>query len=195
MQAVEAALEVALQRKSSAAWDYVDELARQVLTQTLTAPEDVKRLISLLLRRKGYSAEDAEFQNGAWGDTLLARILETMERSKALRTQFSTLPGNIHSIDRSGSLIAVTDGWLRLLGYSSPNDVLGKKSIDFLSPSSREKAINVFLPEFWRKGVIQGCDYVMVRSDGKALNVLFDAVGVRDKKGDVVNSICSVREK
>jgi PAS domain S-box-containing protein len=194
MQLIEEALEKALVEKSAASWDEVDRLARQAIRRKFTSPADVKRLIGIALRRAGIDAEDDDFRDGRWTDALLARILEEMDRSEALRSSFASIPHIVHSINRDGRLIAVTESWLELLGYRHEYDVIGRRSAEFLSPESQEKAKGV-IQKFWQEGVVSGCEYVMIRANGKPLDVVFDAVGVRNKNGEVAASICAISEK
>ena len=49
-------------------------------------------------------------------------------------------PAMLHSIDEKGLLISVSDAWLAKLGYTR-EEVLGRRSADFLSAASREHAV------------------------------------------------------
>lgn len=57
------------------------------------------------------------------------------------------IPALMHSIDEDGRLIEVTDDWLSALGYER-DEVIGKKSVEFLTVESRRYAESQALPQF-----------------------------------------------
>ena len=57
----------------------------------------------------------------------------------------------LHSIDVNGFLVSVSNTWLAKLGYSR-EEVLGRRSVDFMTAESRHRAINTVLPAFFRTG-------------------------------------------
>jgi diguanylate cyclase (GGDEF)-like protein/PAS domain S-box-containing protein len=105
-------------------------------------------------------ADDAEFE---------ARMRLEMQRRMA-RT-----PAMLHSIDADGRLISVSDAWLAKLGYIR-DDVIGRRSSEFLTPASREHAVKNVLPEFFRTGRCDNVQYQMVCKDGSVIDVLLSAV-------------------
>lgn len=193
MHQINVALEHALQQRTPESWDEVDRLARQAIERKFSSPDDVKRLIALALRRSGFPLADEDLSQENWTEALLAKILKHLEDLDSIRDQFATIPHVVHSINRSGRLIAVTDSWLEFVGYTSRNDVLGKRSVDFLTPGSQEKAKSV-VPQFWQDGYVIDCRYEMIRSNGNIIEVGFDAVGVRDENGEFANSLCAIRK-
>src|SRR5260370_5568611 len=92
-------------------------------------------------------------------------------------------PAMIHSIDDEGRLISVSDHWLAKLGYTR-EEVIGKRSSDFLTPESRSRAVKHVLPEFFRRGHCENVDYQMVCKDGRVIDVLLSAILVRDATED-----------
>ena len=56
------------------------------------------------------------------------------EIDRYMNTLFDRAPVMMHSIDRSGRLVRVNRRWLHGLGYKK-REVLGKRSIDFLTDS------------------------------------------------------------
>ena len=84
-------------------------------------------------------------------------------------------PAMLHSIDEKGRLISVSDAWLAKLGYTR-DEVLGRRSSDFLTAESREHAVRNVLPEFFRLGRCDNVQYQMVCKDGSVIDVLLSAV-------------------
>ncbi|MBV8696797.1 MAG: PAS domain-containing protein, partial [Bradyrhizobium sp.] len=82
-----------------------------------------------------------------------------------LERRLAATPAMMHSIDTQGRLISVSDAWLTKLGYTR-EEVLGRPSAEFLTAESREHALRVVLPEFFRTGCCENVQYQMVRKDG-----------------------------
>ncbi|MDC3957244.1 PAS domain S-box protein [Polyangium jinanense] len=87
----------------------------------------------------------------------------------------------LHSIDAEGRLVSVSDGWLDALGYERA-EVLGRRSVDFMTEASRELAL-ARIPELFQRGVGQGSRYEFVRKDGSLLEVVMTALVERDAAG------------
>lgn len=94
----------------------------------------------------------------------------------------------MHSIDAEGRLIGVSDHWLKTFGYTA-EEVLGRKSVDFLAPESQQYAREHVLPEFFRSGSIVDIPYQFIAKDGRVFDVLLSATSERDADGQVVRSL------
>ena len=84
-------------------------------------------------------------------------------------------PAMLHSIDHEGRLMSVSDAWLTKLGYAR-DEVVGRRSSEFLTAASREHALKNVLPDFFRTGRCDNVEYQMVRKDGSTIDVLLSAV-------------------
>ncbi len=111
------------------------------------------------------------------------RASEARYRYLYLRT-----PAMMHSIDHEGRLVDVSDAWLERMGYAR-EEVVGRRSTDFLTPESREYAATEVLPEFFRTGVCKDIAYRMVRKDGVVLDILLSAIAERDAEGRFERSL------
>ena len=87
---------------------------------------------------------------------------------------FEDAPVMMHSIDEEGKLLQVNRRWVETLGYDR-DEVLGQKSIDFLTDESRLQAVEDTLPLFWTAGAARSVGYQFVTKDGGLLNVFMDA--------------------
>ena len=94
---------------------------------------------------------------------------------------FDTSPVMMHLIS-GGRFVAINRAWLQTLGYER-KDVLGKKSIDFLSEESRLRAIKDTLPLFWRVGSARSIGLEFLRKDGLKVDVLLGADLVSNSYG------------
>ena len=118
--------------------------------------------------------------------------LEAEEKLLAAKEQYQSLynktPVMLHSIDSEGRLLSVSDFWLEKLGYAR-GDVIGRKSVEFLTSESRRYAIESVLPAFMQSGVCKDVEYQIVTRDGRPLDILLSAVAERDPCGTVKRSM------
>ena len=104
------------------------------------------------------------------------------------RSLYNDAPVMLHSINREGRLVAVSDVWLGTLGYER-EEVIGRKSIEFLTEASRRHAVETVLPEFMRTGVYRDAPYTFVKKNGETVDVLLSATAERDADGRVARSL------
>ena len=97
----------------------------------------------------------------------------------------------MHSIDRDGRLAAVNNRWLEVLDYER-SEVIGRRSTDFLTPSSRRYALEVALPAFFERGETEGVSYQMVKKNGEVISVSLSATAELNEAGEVVSSRCFI---
>ena len=101
---------------------------------------------------------------------------------------FDVAPIMMHSIDRDGVLLNVSVFWAEKLGYTR-EEMIGRKSSDFLTDASREKAETKILPTFFEKGQITNVEYDFVRKNGESLSVVMSALAQFDEEGAFVRSM------
>lgn len=118
-------------------------------------------------------------------------LAESERRSRML---YEATPAMLHSIDARGQLTSVSDAWLHALGYEHREEVIGRKSVDFLTPESRQRAIEVVLPRFFRTGQCENVPYQMVRKDGSVIDILISAVTMKDGDGHGGVSLAVLRD-
>lgn len=100
----------------------------------------------------------------------ILRFWQNIGSDDPMEPLFSAAPILMHSIDANGVLLKVSRFWANKLGYKS-DEMVGRKSIEFLTEESRSYASEVVLPEFFRTGSIYNVSYDFIRKDGK--NCLF----------------------
>ena len=114
--------------------------------------------------------------------------------SEALhRTLYQDAPVMMHSIDNNGVLLSVTQHWLTTLGYSR-DEVLGRKSVEFLTEESQRYAVNEVLPAFFRTGRCNDVAYQMRAKDGSVHDVLLSASLQRDADGKPVKTLAVLED-
>ena len=117
-------------------------------------------------------------------------LKSSQERYRAL---YESTPAMLHSIDPQGRILFVSDKWLRTLGYQR-EEVVGRQSTDFLTPTSREYARSVVMPAFFASGRCDDILYQMVRKDGHVLDVQLSAVLERDSLGAPIHSLAVTQD-
>lgn len=109
------------------------------------------------------------------------------------RAVYESTPAMLHSIDAKGRILLASDVWLKKMGYAR-DEVVGRLSSDFLTPSSKEYAMSVVLPAFFASGRCDAVKYQMVRKDGSIMDVQLSAVLVRDEQGQPLHSLAVIQD-
>ncbi len=104
------------------------------------------------------------------------------------RTLYNRTPAMLHSIDAEGRLLNVSNFWLERLGYKR-KEVIGRKSVDFLTPASREVALREVLPELFLRGCSRDIPYQMVTKEGEVVDVLLSATLEKDEAENVIQTL------
>lgn len=104
--------------------------------------------------------------------------------------RFRSLPYMAHSIDRQGYLINVSDLWANRLGFEH-DEMIGRKSVDFLTPKSRMDAQEIHLPKFFKTGVMPYTRYDFVHKEGEIVPVIMSAHS-ESKDGKIARSMAII---
>jgi PAS domain S-box-containing protein len=104
------------------------------------------------------------------------------------RFLYNQTPVMMHSIDQHGRIISVSDFWLDTLGYEQ-SEVIGRCSVEFLTPESARYAREVVLPEYFKKGVCKDIPYQFIKKSGERMDVLLSAIAERDEEGKIIRSL------
>jgi len=113
---------------------------------------------------------------------------KSLERAATLANKsfdiiFAGAPVMMHSIGKDGKLIKVNHQWLDTMGYQA-HEVLGRKSVEFLTNQGQVRTLRDTLPLFWRVGTAKSIGYQFVCKNGRLLDVLLDAEVVNTPGGD-----------
>jgi diguanylate cyclase (GGDEF)-like protein/PAS domain S-box-containing protein len=97
----------------------------------------------------------------------------------------------MHSIDRNGHLLEVSDLWLETLGYER-HEVIGTNLVSYLSMDSRRLAEETVLPLFFQQGYVKDVPYQMIKKNGEPIDVLISAIAERDRRGRFLRSMAGI---
>lgn len=108
----------------------------------------------------------------------------SQERFKAL---YDDAPVMMHSINAQGFLINVNKQWLETLGYEL-DEVIGRKSIEFLTEASRKNAVETVLPRFFKTGITRSEPFQFLKKNGDIVDVLLSSTSEKNEAGEVIES-------
>lgn len=107
------------------------------------------------------------------------------------RDIYNHTPVMLHSIDNQGKLISVSDYWLEKMDYQR-HEVLGRRSTEFLTSESQQKARETYLPQFYDQGAIQNAAYQFVTKSGAVMDVLLSAIIERSPQDGMERSLAVI---
>ena len=127
-----------------------------------------------------------------------ARQLEATNAELAIserryRHFFNGTPVMMHSIDQQGNLMDVNEFWLSTLGYEK-DEVIGRRSTEFLTPESQRYATEEVLPIYFKNGYIENVPYQMAKKSGELIDVLLSASELKDEEGNFLHSLASISD-
>src|SRR5690606_38613787 len=116
--------------------------------------------------------------------------LENALRSSEQRYRdlYNKTPVMMHSIDHSGRIVSVSDAWLERLGYQR-DEVIGRRSVEFLTPESRQYAEREVLPAFFDSGSCRNVSYRMRAKNGEIVDVMLSATAECKVDGAILRSL------
>lgn len=97
-------------------------------------------------------------------------------------------PVMLHSIDREGRIIRVSDHWVEVMGFAR-EEVIGRHLTNFFTEESKKYALAVIFPRFFSTGFCKDIPYTYVRKNGEKMDILLSCYGVRNETGEVVRSL------
>jgi PAS domain S-box-containing protein len=118
---------------------------------------------------------------------------EALIKSEArYRYLYENAPVMLHSIDEKGQIISVSNKWLEVMGYEK-EEVIGRKSVEFLTEESRRKAEKI-IPEFLRTGKVQNVPYRFVKKNGDVIDTILTARSEYDDEEGVGRPLAAITD-
>lgn len=117
-------------------------------------------------------------------DVTERNALEAALREEKYRFErvYQASPAMMHTISADGRIVQVSDYWLAVMGYSR-DEVIGRKSIDFLDGESRQRALTDTLPSLFATGSNTNIPYRFIRKNGETMDVLLSSFLERHDDG------------
>jgi PAS domain S-box-containing protein len=107
------------------------------------------------------------------------------DNEERFRTLYNKTPAMLHSIDKQGRIVSVSDYWLDVMGYER-NEVIGKSFMDFLTPEFRRLAVEKSFPESLVKGDVKNVPLPFTTKSGRVIDTILSAVAEHDSTGNFV---------
>lgn len=104
------------------------------------------------------------------------------------RSLYHNTPAMLHSIDKNGIIVSVSNYWSDALGYTR-EEVIGKKLTDYLAPLSRKYAEEKIIPTFFKKGFIKDIPYQFIKKNKEIVDVQISAITDRDEQQKTFRSL------
>ncbi|NJN72335.1 MAG: PAS domain S-box protein [Limnothrix sp. RL_2_0] len=116
--------------------------------------------------------------NLLWIDGVILDISANKKLEQELQQQqrdyYEKTPAMLHLINEQDEIVAVSDRWLEVMGYER-SEVIGRRSIDFLTIKSRHYAESQIFPFFLKNGYIEDIEYQFIKKNGEILDILLSA--------------------
>ena len=121
--------------------------------------------------------------------TARKRAEDELRTSEArYRALYEKTPVMLHSVDREGRLISVSDMWLNRMGYRR-DEVLGRRTTEFMTAQSAKFATETAFPAFFRDGSCTNISYQFVTKHREIIEILLSATSEKDASGKVLHSL------
>ncbi|NKN33469.1 PAS domain S-box protein [Marichromatium bheemlicum] len=117
-------------------------------------------------------------------------LRESRERYRSL---YNDTPVMLSSIDAEGALVAVSDYWLRKLGYTR-EAVVGRALVTFLTEASAHVHTQQVLPMLLRQGRCEEVSYTLRCADGATMEVELSAIADVDADGRLIRALAVMND-
>ena len=114
-----------------------------------------------------------------------------LEKSlKKYRNIYNKAPVMMHSVDRSGKIISVSDFWLEKMEYDR-NEIIGKSPLIFVAKQSH-KEFERSLKTLHLDGEVKNVNYRFIKKSGAPIDVVLGAVAEYDENGHFERGIAGM---
>jgi diguanylate cyclase (GGDEF)-like protein/PAS domain S-box-containing protein len=143
----------------------------------------------------------ADAQGVVIGASSIARDMRShLAANKALREREeryrSVVEASIDGLvmnDLAGTIIFANLQMARMLGYESPDQLIGRQNMDIVAPDSREQ-VPEKMQAVVREGAARGIQLRLLRRDGSSFPAEIDAVLMRDESGEPFAMTAALRD-
>lgn len=109
-------------------------------------------------------------------------------REERYRHIYNKTPVMLHSIDVEGRVIRASDHWLDVMGYER-DEVIGQDLVKFFTEESKQYALNIIFPRFFKTGFCKDIPYTYITKNGEYIDTMLSTYGERDEMGNIKRSL------
>ncbi len=118
-------------------------------------------------------------------------VAELKASAERLRLVYDNAPVMLQVCDADTRIVSVNRYWLETLGYRW-EEVKGRQTLEFMTPSARKDAIHKVIPSLLRTGTMEGFEYQLVKKSGERIDVALTAVSELDAHGRIVQTLSMI---
>jgi len=121
------------------------------------------------------------------------RTKDLKKSEEKLRSMFSASPDAITASDLNGKIVECNEQTLKMLGFSSKDELIGKSSFAFIAKEGRQRAMEN-LKKTLEQGSTKNIEYTSLTKDGREFPVELSASVVRDASGNPIGFVGIVKD-
>jgi PAS domain S-box-containing protein len=119
--------------------------------------------------------------------------MEIWEREEKLRAVFGSLPDAITVSDLHGNILDCNEAALRLMGYSSKEEIVDRNRLEFIAEKDRESALKSLKMAF-EQGTTKNVEYTFLKKNGEEYRGELSASILRDSAGNPARFVGVIRD-
>jgi PAS domain S-box-containing protein len=122
------------------------------------------------------------------------RAEEALQKSQEeLRQMFESVTDGISVIDLNGVITRVNQRTVKMHGFSSRDEVVGKSALELVAPRDHER-VKTNMRKALKRGTIEVVEYTLLRADGSEFPGELSTSVLRDAAGNLVGHITIARD-
>lgn len=126
----------------------------------------------------------------------VAMYSEVSDQARAnfkYRTLYRSTPAMLHTVDKDGLIVTVTDHWLQKLGFSR-DEVVGRPITDFFSIADRKLYADGRLKKLISDGSFNNLKRQMVTKNGQIIDLVMSAIAHHNEHGEVDHMLVASKD-
>ncbi len=115
------------------------------------------------------------------------------KRAKLYERLVETSQDGISLLDLEGNILFCNQQKARMLGYDSPEELIGKSGFFLIVPEERERATRL-LQKILTKQIFKNMEFKVLKKDGSRLDAEFNIVLIEDNEGNPLQLMDVIRD-
>jgi len=168
-------------------------LGKKLSEQPYTSED--KQLIYAICNQMGTNLENVRLYNESQHEVKeRKRAEEALKGSEEeLERMFEAVIDGIMVTNLDGTILKVNERAVKMHGFASEGEMLGKNALEFLVPRDRERLYE-YLPKVIEGEVIKSAEFTLLKADGSEFPADLSASILRDASGNPVGPIIIGRD-